>query len=247
MGFSFSEVLAVVTVLLSAAGVVANIWVVNDARVRAAIFIGLGMGLSFVFGVLAWPLIWQPRTTARNDTPAAPTTKERPTPPRSKPTPEKVPSAAAEEPAQGDAVPLYASSFDSAHARSQYCVVGDFNAEARQASKSFDVTLTGANVSLCNYSSHGPRKIKVRVGYRGKRRGEVLWSRPVTLIDSLQPGQTLTLSDPVRLSVPKRGMEKLSEDNFVVELINVPYDTNREMRYSISSREGALIAQLKEP
>lgn len=248
MEWSLSEKIAVVTVVLTAAGVVANICVINNTRLRNAIFIGLGMCLSFVFGVLAWPLIWQPREVVRSRPTPSPPGKERPTPtpsPTPTPTPQKEPPAEAEEP-QGEATLLYASSMDDPSMRSRYCVVGDFTAESRQTAKSFEVTLTETNVSLCNFSAHGPRKIKIRVGRRGNRPGDIRWSRPITLTESLRPGQTLTLSDPIRLTIPKRGSLELSNSNFIVQLINVPSDTNREMRYYIPSQEGALIAQLGE-
>lgn len=256
MELSFGEKLALITAVLTAAATVASICVVSNARVRNAIFIGLGLGLSFVLGLLAWPLIWQGGqggdiARARPSPVPTPPLNGRPTPSPSPskptPTPAKATPADTEVADAPEAVSLYASSADDATARARYCVVGDFTAESRQGAKAFDVTLTSVNLSLCNYSAHGSRRIKIRVGYRGNSAGQIYWSRPVTLADRLQPGQSITLSDPIPLGIPKHGSANLTNDNFVVELINVPTDTNREMHYHLSSQRGTLIAQLKAP
>ena len=249
MEWSLSEKIALVTVVLTAAGVVANICVVGNTRLRNAIFIALGMGLCFVAGVIAWPVIWQPREVVITRPAPSPPVNERPTPtPKPSPSPTPAGEAPAEpEGPQGDAVLLYASSMDDQSARSRYCVVGDFSAESRQSARSFDVVLTEANISLCNYSAHGSRRIKIRVGRRSSRPDVISWSRPVTLAESLGPGQTLTLSDPIRFTIPRRGSADLSNGNFVVQLINVPTDTNREMRYYIPGQGGELLAQIDEP
>lgn len=253
MKLTLSEMIALVGLVVAAAAAVANIWDVNNKRVRNAIFIGLGIGLAFVGGLVARDLIWQGEEVARKEPSPVPSppVKVKPTPtPSPKPTPTPAPAPApsdVEETPPVDADTLYASSLEDTSARSRYCVVGDFTAESRQNGKAFEVTLTDANISLCNYSAHGARAVKIKVGYRGNKPGEILWSRSVTLSQSLYPGETMTLSNPVRISVPKRGTAKPSSDNFIVQLINVPCNTNREMRYYISSREGVMLAQFREP
>ena len=252
MELSFGEKLALVTAVLTAAATVASICVISNTRVRYAIFTGLGLGLAFVLGLLAWPLVSGGTEVARTQpspTPAPLRGRPTPSPSPSKPTPTpaRTPAAETQEAGAPEAVSLYASSTDDAPARARYCVVGDFTAESRQNTKAFDVTLTRANVNLCNFSAHGSRRIKIRVGYRGNRLGQILWSRPITLAERLDPGQTITLSDPIQISVPKVGAAALTNDNFLVELINVPADTNREMRYRLSSQGSTQIAQFKEP
>ena len=186
-------------------------------------------------------------------TPApSPPVKVRPTPtpsprPTPTPTPEPTPAPEVEKPDPVEADTLYASSLDDPSVRSRYCVVGDFTAEFRQNGRAYDVLLTDANISLCNYSAHGPRAVKVKVGYRGNKAGQIHWSRSVTLSQNLNPGETMTLSNPVLLSLPKRAPARPSGDNFIVELINVPCDTKREMRYYISRQEGVMMAQQLRP
>lgn len=252
MKLTLGEMIALVGLVVTGAAAVANIVVVGNKRIRNVIFIGLGMCLSFVLGLIAWPLIWQRDELARTDPPPipSPTVKVRPTPslkPTPKPTPEPTPAPEVEEPDPVEAGALHASSLEDPSARARYCVVGDFTAESRHKGKKFEVLLTEANISLCNYSAHGPRAVKIKVGYRGARAGEFFWSRSVTLSQNLNPGETMTLSEPIRLSLPKRGSARPSSDNFIVQLINAPCNTKREMRYYISSKEGVMMAQLKQP
>lgn len=252
MKLTLNEIMGLVGLVVTGAATIATIIGLRNKRVRNRIFIGLGMALSFILGLIAWQLIWQQEGLARTDpTPTPPpTAKVMPTPkPSLEPTPTPTPTPAPEvkEPDPVEVDNLYASSLEDQSARSRYCVVGDFTAEARQNGRSYDVLLTDANISLCNYSAHGARAVKIRIGYRGNKSRQIHWSRSVTLSQNLNPGETMTLSNPVPLTLPMRGSARPSGDNFIVELINVPRDTKREMRYYISSQEGVIVAQQLRP
>jgi hypothetical protein len=245
---SLNEAIALITAVLTAGALAAALWQLTNKRIRNRILVGVGFGLCFVLGVLARQIIWH-RTEFTAQVPDSP----RPTPIVPSPTPkdpEPKPSPKKEippkiEPPDTEGVPLYASSFDDHSARARYCIVGDFTAESIHHSKEVAVTLTNANINLCNYSAHGPRAVMVRVG-AAQTSGTFVWSRPVRLLEAIHPGETITLSKPIRLLIPKRG-SGVSNKNFVVELINVPHDTKREMRYTIRGRDAALVAQLIEP
>jgi hypothetical protein len=248
MKVSLAEAIALIAVVLTAGGTVAAIWQVQNPRIRNRILVGIGCGLCFVLGVLAWPLIWQQKeltVQVPDSRRPAPVITPTPKAPEPKPSPKKETLPEEVDPPVTEGVPLYASSADDEAARSKYCIVGDFTAESGHHSKGIMVTLTNANITLCNYSGHGPRAVMVRVGAE-QRSGTFVWSQSVRLFEAIHPGETVTLSKPIRLLIPKRG-SGLSNKNFVVQLINVPHDTNREMHYMIRSRDAALVAQLIGP
>lgn len=147
-------------------------------------------------------------------------------------------------------MPIYASSFEDSTARTKNCVVGEVVAESHNGLKSVEITVSQANLSLCNYSSHGPRKVAVKIGItnvllgRGKQSKGILWSPSVTLAERLQPGETFSIPSPITISIPKQGPVNMSNAKFVIQLSNVPYDSNREMRYYLSDGGEAQLAQI---
>jgi hypothetical protein len=67
-----------------------------------------------------------------------------------------------------------------------------------------------------------------------------------TLRDNVRQVGRLPLRQ-IRLTILRRGSAESSNNNFIVQLINAPSDTNSEMRYYIPGKEGAFITQLREP
>jgi hypothetical protein len=139
----------------------------------------------------------------------------------------------------------YASSLDDPSARTKYCVVGEFEGRARDNKRIIDVTLSGAKLNLCSYSVYGARRIAIKIGVmnasgiRGGETGNVLWSRSVTLAERLNPGETFSLSNSVGISIPKRGSVDMSNAKFVIQVISMPYDSNRKSHSYLSEVEVA--------
>lgn len=253
---SFSEMAALIGIPFLVAGTVANIYAVTNARVRNFIFVGLGMGCSFVLGLVMWSLFWReyrlPGTEPPPKSDIATKVTPSPTPtPRNKkgaaPTP---PAPTPETPPSTPGVPIYASSLDNPAARAKYCVVGEIVAESNNGPKSLVVTVSQANLSLCNYSAHGARRVALKIGIlnaspaNGKKSGGILWSSSVTLAERLNPGETYSTPSPIDISIPKRGKVDLANAKFVVQLSNVPYDTKREMKYYLSGEDAVQLAQI---
>jgi hypothetical protein len=130
----------------------------------------------------------------------------------------------------------YVSSLDDDSARSKYCITGEFKGDSLDSSKVIDLTLSEANLSLCSFSSHGARRIDIKVGltnaseYGLKKTDAVLWSQSITLSERLNPGEAFSLPNPIRISIPKRRSVDVAKAKIVIQVITMPYDSNREYR-----------------
>jgi hypothetical protein len=251
---SVGEIVALISLPFLVAGTAATIWGLANSRVRKFISMGLIVGTSFVSGLVVWSLFWRDyRGTPPKPGPGPvvrTTPTPAPTPQKKKEVPQVQPTPAPEEPPSPPGVPLYASSLDDASARAAYCVVGEVIGESRDGRKVINVTVSQANLSLCNYSSHGPRRVAVKIGIAnalpiaGKKSRGILWGPNVMLAEHLNPGETFSLPAPINITIPKRGSVNMANAKFVVQLSNVPYDSNREMRYNLSDTSEAQLAQI---
>lgn len=238
-------------------GTLAAIFALRNPRTRTFLFAGLGMSITFCLGVIAALGGLYFYQMARTSTPVPPRpgpvvteASPTPTPQKRRERPQKTSPPEVEQASSAQPTPLYASSLDDPEARAKYCVVAEVVGESRDNLKSVDVTLSEANLSLCNYSSHGARRVMVRIGLmnslptRGKKGGGILWSRSLTLAERLHPGESFSIPTPLNISIPKRGSMNMANAKFVVQLSNVPYDSNRENRYYLSDNGETQIAQL---
>ena len=251
--YSLGEILALIGFPFLVAGTAATISGLANLRVRKFIAVGLIVGTSFVSGVVAWSVYWRDHRGLPPEPGPGPVVRTTPVPtPMPAPTPQKKPTPAPtpDEPAPQPGVPLYASSLDDSNARAAYCVVAEVVGESLDGQKFINVTVSQANLSLCNYSSHGPRRVAVKIGVVNtppgglkKSRG-ILWGPSVTLAERLSPGETFSIPAPINIAIPKRWPVNLANARFVVQLSNVPYDSNREMHYTLSGSDETQLAQL---
>jgi hypothetical protein len=250
---SVGEIVALISLPFLVAGTAATISGLTNPRVRKFISVGLMVGTSFVSGLVVWSLFWRDHRGNPPELRPSPvvrtTLTPTPTPQKKKEAPQVQSTPTPEERAPLPGVPLYATSLDDASARATYCVVGEIIGESRDGQKAINVIVSQANLSLCNYSSHGPRRVAVKIGIvnalpvGGKKSRGILWGPSVTLAERLHPGETFSLSSPINITIPKRGPVNMANAKFVVQLSNVPYDSNREMRYNLSGADEAQLAQ----
>lgn len=252
--FSIGEIIALISFPFLVAGTAAAISELANLRVRKIISMGLIIGVSFVSGVVVWSLFWRNHRITPSESRPGPvvrtTPSPTPTPQKKKDVPQVQPTPVPEEPTAPPGVPLYASSLEDASARAAYCVVGEIIGESQESQKAINLTVSHANLSLCNYSSHGPRKVSVKIGIvnappgGSKKSGAILWSPSVTLAERLNPGETFSIPAPINITITKRRPVNMANAKFVVQLSNVPYDSNREMSYTLSDPDEAQLAQV---
>jgi hypothetical protein len=249
---SVGEIIALFSLPFLIAGTVATISGLTNLRVRRFISVGLMVGTSFVAGLVVWSLFWRDHRVVPPEPRPGPVVRATPgptpTPQKKKEPPQAQPAPTPDEPATTPVVPLYASSLYDDAARTAYCVVGEVIGESHDGQKAVNVTVSQANLSLCNYSSHGPRRVNLKIGIvnappGGKKWRGILWGPSVTLAERLNPGETFSIPAPINITIPKRGILNMANAKFVVQLSNVPYDSNREMRYNLSDPDEAQVAE----
>lgn len=243
-----NDVLSIIALPLFMVGTVAAVVMVPYPRFRHTLLTLVLLIIIADVGIVVWVARRQPveisKVTRRPDPTPQVKPSPSPSPPAQRPTPEATPPPAQAQTDSARAIPFHISSMSDQSIRQNYCVVGDFDGECRLNAKSIDVTLTEANINLCNYSSHGPRSVSIKVGvgdYNAIARGGprmVNWSQTVTINKRINPGEMFNLSDPLHFAIPKRHSKDLSKYGLIIQVSNITFDTNKENRYCLYSERG---------
>lgn len=214
------EILSLIAVVYSALGTFANAAALRWVFLKR-VLVGSALVITIVTAfVLGWLVRRDDNTVVDKPLPSPrrPGPKATPTP---APTPAPVPRDFQVVPENPQAI------------KSQYCVVADFKGSLVPNANSIEVQLTEANLDLCRFSNHFGRRISIRVGVSSLRDRRVAWSSR-KVVAELDPGESFTLSTPLRLAISKR-MQDLSRAVVSVEVENRPSDTGRPYRYLMTA------------